>query len=86
VGRCERRRTSVGYGDGVYAATTDPNFTQLVKMTGPNGGTQTVRGAVLIVSTTHNNEHHGHMVVYMRLKGTSRRQRRVPNSRTSRKP
>jgi uncharacterized damage-inducible protein DinB len=60
---------SLGYCDGVYAATTDANFTQFVKMPSPNGGTQTVRGAVLIFNTTHNNEHYGNMVVYMRLKG-----------------
>jgi uncharacterized damage-inducible protein DinB len=60
---------SLGYCDGVYAATTDANFSQLVKMPGPNGGTQTVRGAVLMFNTTHNNEHYGNMVVYMRLKG-----------------
>ena len=31
-------------------------------------------GAVLVFNTTHNNEHYGNMVVYMRLKG------RVPPS------
>ena len=32
-------------------------------------GTQTARGSVLVFNTTHNNEHYGNMVVYMRLKG-----------------
>jgi uncharacterized damage-inducible protein DinB len=60
---------SLAYCDGVYAATTDANFSQLVKMPGPNGGSQAARGAVLVFNTTHNNEHYGNIVVYMRLKG-----------------
>src|ERR1700730_10121114 len=53
---------SVRYCDGVYEATTDANFSQLAKMPGPNGGSQTVRGAVLVFNTTHNNEHYGNIV------------------------
>ncbi len=30
---------------------------------------QAARGAVLFFNTTHNNEHYGNLVVYMRLKG-----------------
>jgi uncharacterized damage-inducible protein DinB len=30
---------------------------------------QSSRGAVLTFNTTHNNEHYGNMVVYMRLTG-----------------
>ena len=45
---------SLGYCDGVYAATTDANFNQLVKMPGPKGGIQAARGAVLFFNTTHN--------------------------------
>ena len=33
----------------------------------PNG--QAGRGAVLIFNTTHNTEHYGNIVVYLRLKG-----------------
>jgi uncharacterized damage-inducible protein DinB len=62
-------RDSLAYGDGVYAATTDANFNQLVRIAGPNGGSQAGRGAVLLFNTTHNNEHYGNIVVYMRLKG-----------------
>jgi uncharacterized damage-inducible protein DinB len=62
-------RDSLAYCDGVYAATTDANFSQLVKIAGPNGGSQAARGAVLLFNTTHNNEHYGNIVVYMRLKG-----------------
>jgi uncharacterized damage-inducible protein DinB len=62
-------QVSLAYCDGVYAATTDANFNQLVKIAGPDGGSQAARGAVLVCNTTHNNEHYGNIVVYMRLKG-----------------
>jgi uncharacterized damage-inducible protein DinB len=32
-------------------------------------GGQTMQGLVLSFNTTHNNEHYGNMVVYLRLKG-----------------
>jgi uncharacterized damage-inducible protein DinB len=60
---------SLAYCDAVYASTTDSNFNQLVKTPGPNGERETARGAVLMFNTTHNNEHYGNIVVYMRLKG-----------------
>src|SRR5262245_19185290 len=59
---------SLAYCDAAYAATTDTNFGQLVKLVGPNGG-QASRGSVLVFNTTHNNEHYGNVVVYLRLKG-----------------
>ena len=31
--------------------------------------TPTIRGAVLMFNVTHNNEHYGNIVVYLRLKG-----------------
>jgi uncharacterized damage-inducible protein DinB len=67
---------SLTYCDDAYNGTTDANFTQATKMTGsgPGGGTQTTRGLILIFNTTHNNEHYGNLIVYMRLKG------RVPPS------
>jgi uncharacterized damage-inducible protein DinB len=58
---------SLAYCDETYSATSDANFNQLVKIPGPNG--QAGRGAVLIFNTTHNNEHYGNIIVYMRLKG-----------------
>jgi uncharacterized damage-inducible protein DinB len=60
---------ALAYCDDVYAATTDATFSQLVKVTGPIGRTKTQRGAVLMFNTTHNNEHYGNVVVYLRLKG-----------------
>jgi uncharacterized damage-inducible protein DinB len=60
---------SLAYCDAGYSATTDDNFSQVVKLPGPNGGTQASRGSVLVFNTTHNNEHYGNLVVYLRLKG-----------------
>jgi len=60
---------SLAYCDGIYSETTDANVSDLVTIAGPNGGTPTSRGAVLLFNTTHNNEHYGNVVVYMRLKG-----------------
>jgi len=73
---------SLAYCDQAYSATTDANFNQPVRME-PGvgmGPASTVRGAILTFNTTHNNEHYGNIVVYMRLKGhvppsTAREQR-----------
>jgi uncharacterized damage-inducible protein DinB len=59
---------ALAYCDGAYGATTDANFQQPVKVLGPGAG-ETARGAMLMFNTTHNNEHYGNIVVYMRLKG-----------------
>lgn len=62
---------SLAYCDEVYSATTDANFSRAVQIQGGAGmgATNTVRGAILMFNTTHNNEHYGNIVVYMRLKG-----------------
>ena len=62
---------ALAYCDKVYDATTDQNFTQAVRLPAifGNKATDTTRGAVLMFNTTHNNEHYGNIVVYMRLKG-----------------
>jgi uncharacterized damage-inducible protein DinB len=62
---------ALAYCDGVYTATTDQTFTQAVQVAalGPMKATDTTRGAVLTFNTTHNNEHYGNIVVYLRLKG-----------------
>lgn len=62
-------REALVYCDGAYAGTTDANVNALVTLPGANGGRQAGRGAVLLFNTTHNNEHYGNIVVYMRLKG-----------------
>ena len=61
---------SLAYCDSAYDTTTDANFNQPVTVSGlGNSPTPTIRGAVLMFNTTHNNEHYGNIVVYMRLKG-----------------
>jgi len=59
---------ALGYCDEVYRGTTDANFQTLVKVAAPSTE-QTPRGMVLMFNTTHNQEHYGNIVVYMRLKG-----------------
>jgi len=59
---------AMAYCDEVYQSTTDANFNEAVTLT-MNSKTATSRGAVLIFNTTHNNEHYGNIVVYLRLKG-----------------
>jgi uncharacterized damage-inducible protein DinB len=62
---------SLALCDQAYAATTDENFMQAVGVRPLRGQTPvpTRRGAVLMFNVTHNNEHYGNMVVYLRLKG-----------------
>jgi len=58
------------YCDAVYESTTDANAQTLVQLTGPaSKTTQTPRGIALLFNSTHNNEHYGNLVVYLRLKG-----------------
>lgn len=59
---------ALAYCDGAYAGTTDANFMDMIKVVGGPGG-ETRRGAMLGWNTTHNNEHYGNIVVYLRLKG-----------------
>ncbi len=63
---------ALAYCDQVYQSTTDANFSQALTMPGfpgMNPKTATTRGAVLFFNTTHNNEHYGNMVLYLRLRG-----------------
>jgi uncharacterized damage-inducible protein DinB len=62
---------AMSYCDQAYEATTDENFNQPVQMQAGvgMGPASTVRGAILMFNTTHDNEHYGNIVVYMRLKG-----------------
>jgi uncharacterized damage-inducible protein DinB len=59
---------ALAYCDATYDATTDANVGQAVSVQGRGGGKPTTRGQVLMFNTTHNNEHYGNVVVYMRLK------------------
>ena len=63
---------ALAWCDDAYQSTTDANFAQAVTMPGfpgMNPKTNTTRGAILFFNTTHNNEHYGNIVVYLRLKG-----------------
>jgi uncharacterized damage-inducible protein DinB len=62
---------SLSYCDRIYEGTTDANFNQpaAVGLPGNSAQTATIRGAVLMFNVTHNNEHYGNIVVYLRLKG-----------------
>jgi uncharacterized damage-inducible protein DinB len=59
---------ALAYCDAAYNDTTDANFQTLVKVAAPSKE-QTPRGMLLMFNTTHNQEHYGNLVVYMRLKG-----------------
>ena len=62
---------ALAYCDAVYESTTDADFNQAVTVNGfpgMNPKTTTSRGAVLMFNTTHNNEHYGNIVIYLRLK------------------
>ena len=54
--------------DATYDGTTDANVNQAVGVAGRGSSKPTTRGLVLMFNTTHNNEHYGNLVVYMRLK------------------
>ena len=60
---------ALNYCDGVYKETTDANANQAVKLAGPGGSGQSTRALVLVFNTTHNNEHYGNVILYLRLKG-----------------
>ena len=61
---------ALAYCDKAYQGTTDANFGERVSLAGlGNKLTETTRGAVLMFNTTHDNEHYGNIVVYLRLKG-----------------
>src|SRR5580765_5284905 len=60
---------ALAYCDAAYTGTTDANFQQMVKVVGGGATTETARGMLLMFNTTHNNEHYGNIVVYLRLKG-----------------
>ena len=63
---------SLVYCDGAYSATSDANFQTPVMLA--SSTKETGRGMLLMFNTTHNNEHYGNVVLYLRLKG------RVPPS------
>jgi hypothetical protein len=67
--RPQKGATARVSGGAAYAATTDANFGQLVKLPGPGGGSRASGASVLVFNTTHDTDHYGNLVVYLRLKG-----------------
>jgi uncharacterized damage-inducible protein DinB len=53
------------YCDGVYAGMTDAAALELVK----SGQNLVPKARFLIINISHDNEHYGNLVTYMRLKG-----------------
>jgi uncharacterized damage-inducible protein DinB len=61
---------SFTYCDSVYATLTDTSAVEKISMPGPNNTTRQVARAVpLMNNNSHNNEHYGNLVTYMRVKG-----------------
>jgi uncharacterized damage-inducible protein DinB len=58
---------SIAYCDGAYTALTDSTAAQVVN--GPFGGGKQARAAILMGNTSHNNEHYGNLVTYLRING-----------------
>jgi len=56
---------AVAYCDGVYGVMTDAAATELVKA----GQNLVPKARYLIANISHDNEHYGNLVTYMRLKG-----------------
>jgi uncharacterized damage-inducible protein DinB len=72
---------SIAYCDGVYGTMTDAAVVEMVKMGQGEKATQAMRGRPLIGNISHDNEHYGNIVTYLRIKGivppsTERAQRR----------
>jgi uncharacterized damage-inducible protein DinB len=61
---------SFTYCDGVYSTLTDTSAVEKIAMPGPNNTTRQIARAVpLMNNNSHNNEHYGNLVTYMRVKG-----------------
>jgi uncharacterized damage-inducible protein DinB len=58
---------SVSYCDAAYSALTDARAVEMVN--GPFGGGKQPRAAGLMSNTSHNNEHYGNLVTYLRISG-----------------
>lgn len=58
-------KAAVAYCEPVYAAQTDASLAEMIQA----GQQQSPRAFFLIQNASHNNEHYGNLVTYMRLKG-----------------
>jgi uncharacterized damage-inducible protein DinB len=62
-------KASFSYCDGVFAGVTDANLTDTISATRDDGSkTPALRIARLIAEISHNQEHYGNIVTYMRIK------------------
>ena len=62
-------KDAFNYCDPVYANLTDAAGLAVISVTQENGKqTQVPRISLLILNLTHNNEHYGNLVTYMRIK------------------
>ena len=61
---------AMAYCDPVYASLTDAQALEFVTVPGPNDTKrEVVRASPLMSNNSHNNEHYGNLVTYMRVKG-----------------
>ena len=58
---------SMTYCDAAYSALTDVSAVEIVN--GPFGGGKQARAAGLMSNISHNNEHYGNLVTYLRING-----------------
>jgi uncharacterized damage-inducible protein DinB len=56
---------ATAYCDAVYKQQSDASLAETIAV----GQNQSPRGQLLIQNVSHNNEHYGNLVTYMRLKG-----------------
>ena len=62
-------KDAFSYCDPVYANLTDASGLEIISITQENGRQASVpRMSLLILNLTHNNEHYGNLVTYMRIK------------------
>jgi uncharacterized damage-inducible protein DinB len=62
-------KESIAYCDGIYAAQTDATIAQMIKMGPASRAVERPRLNPLVTNISHDNEHYGNIVTYMRLKG-----------------
>ncbi len=70
AGLVKALRDAFSYCDSVYAGMNDTSGLETIQITQENGRVARLpRMSLLILNHTHNNEHYGNLVTYMRIKG-----------------
>ena len=62
-------KDAIAYCDGIYLGATDQMVMELIKVGQPPNQMDAPRAQPLITNISHDNEHYGNIVTYMRLKG-----------------